>query len=121
MRKILVIEDEAILREIILDILNAEGFSVISAENGAIGVQLAKAQVPDLVLCNVTLPELDGYDVLRALRQDATTTKIPFLFVSARDTKVDRRHGLELGANGYLTKPLATTELLEAIADLLQT
>lgn len=116
MKRILVVEDETLLREIILDILGEEGFEVTGAEDGAVGVQLAKQQVPDLVLCNVTLPELDGYGVLRALRQDSKTAQIPFIFLSAKDTEADRRQGIALGASVFLSKPLATAELLSVIA-----
>ncbi len=116
MTKILVIEDEELIRESILNLLNARGFSAIGAGDGGVGLQLAKEIVPDLILCDVRMPELDGYEVLRALRQDPIAATIPFIFLTAQTTQDVQRPGQLLGANGYLTKPFTTAELLEAIA-----
>jgi CheY-like chemotaxis protein len=80
MKKILVIEDEDFVRENILDLLDAEGFEAIGAENGQIGLNLAKKMIPDLILCDVMMPGLDGYGVLTAIRQDALMASIPFIF-----------------------------------------
>jgi diguanylate cyclase len=115
MNKILVIEDEKHVRENILDLLEIENFEVIAAENGRIGLQLAQEQIPDLILCDVMMPELDGYDVLKSLRQNMVTAKIPLIFLTARATKADFRQGMELGADDYLTKPFTREELLGAI------
>ncbi len=116
MKKILVIEDEEFVRENIEELLDAEGFEVISAENGRIGVDLAKVMIPDLILCDVMMPELDGYNVLAALRQDSVTAAVPFIFLTAKSAKTDFRQGMELGANDYITKPFTRAELLGAIA-----
>lgn len=116
MKKILVIEDEAITRNLFLDSLKAEGFCVIGAENGRIGVQQAREQLPDLVICDIKMPELDGYGVLTKLRQDPATAIIPFIFLTAKVAKTERRQGMQLGADDYLTKPSTVEELLEAIA-----
>lgn len=116
MTKVLVIEDEELIRESILNILNTRGFSAIGARDGSLGLQLAKEIVPDLILCDVRMPELDGYEVLRALRQDLTTATVPFIFLTAETTQDVLSQYQLLGANGYLTKPFATAELLEAIA-----
>jgi len=116
MTKILVIEDEETVRENILELLDAEGFEALSAENGRIGLDLAQQQLPDLILCDVRMPELDGYGVLTALRSEAETATIPFMFLTAKAAKTDLSYGLELGANAYITKPFTLTELLEAIA-----
>ena len=116
MKKILVIEDEEFVRENIEELLDAEGFDVISAENGRIGVDLAKVMIPDLILCDVMMPELDGYNVLTALRQDSVTAAVPFIFLTAKSAKTDFRQGMELGANDYITKPFTRAELLGAIA-----
>jgi diguanylate cyclase (GGDEF)-like protein len=116
MKKILVIEDEEFVRENIEELLDAEGFEVISAENGRIGVDLAKVMTPDLILCDVMMPELDGYNVLTALRQDSVTAAVPFIFLTAKSAKTDFRQGMELGANDYITKPFTRAELLGAIA-----
>lgn len=116
MTKILVIEDEETVRENILELLDAEGFEALSAENGRIGLDLAQQQLPDLILCDVRMPELDGYGVLTALRSEAETAMIPFMFLTAKAAKTDLSYGLELGANAYITKPFTLTELLDAIA-----
>ncbi len=116
MKKILVIEDEQTVRESILDLLEAEGFSGIGGENGNVGLQLARDNHPDLILCDVQMPDLDGYSVLTNLRQATHTADIPFIFLTARGTKADIRYGMELGADDYLTKPCTATELLGAIS-----
>lgn len=116
MKTILVIEDEQAVRESILDLLEAEGFHSIGGENGTIGVKLARECHPDLILCDIQMPELDGYGVLTNLRQSSDTASIPFIFLSARTTKVDVRQGMELGADDYLTKPCTAVELLGAIS-----
>ncbi|NDJ19665.1 response regulator transcription factor [Myxacorys almedinensis] len=116
MKTILVIEDEQSVRESILDLLEAEGFRSIGGENGDVGIQLARECHPDLILCDIQMPELDGYGVLTHLRQSAETSSIPFIFLSARTTKLDIRQGMELGADDYLTKPCTAVELLGAIS-----
>ncbi len=116
MKKILVIEDEAQSRDIYLESLEEEGFDAIGAENGRVGVQTAQEQLPDLVLCDIMMPELDGYGVLSTLRQDPVTAMIPFIFLTAKATKAELRQGMELGADDYLTKPSTVEELLRAIA-----
>lgn len=118
MKKILVIEDEAQTRNIFLECLEAEGFNAIGAENGRVGLQRIREYLPDLVVCDILMPELDGYGVLAQLRQDPITAVIPFIFLTAKTAEVERRHGLELGADGYLTKPCTTEELLRAIAEM---
>ncbi len=105
MKKILVIEDEEFVRENIVELLDAEGFEVIGAEDGRMGLNLAKAMVPDLILCDVMMPELDGYGVLTALRQDSILAAVPFIFLTAKAAKADLRQGMELGADDYLTTP----------------
>nr|WP_290223933.1 GGDEF domain-containing response regulator [Trichocoleus desertorum] len=120
MTKILVIEDDQPVRENIVELLEVEEFDVIGAENGLLGVQLAQKHLPDLVLCDVMMPELDGYGVLTALRADPSTAAIPFIFLTAKADKTDLRQGMNLGADDYLTKPCTADELLEAIAARLQ-
>lgn len=120
MRKILVIEDEELLRESVLHLLNINGFNAIGAANGSVGVRLAREVVPDLVLCDVRMPGINGYDVLKELRNDPITAKITFIFVTAQTTQADFDQGQKLGANGYLRKPFSRAELLEAIALLLK-
>lgn len=120
MKKILVIEDDKVISTIITDILSAEDFVVICAENGKIGVQMAQKQAPDLILCDVMMPELDGYEVLKILRENLVTEAIPFIFLTAKSTKDDLREGMKLGADDYLTKPFTRDELMGTITTRLQ-
>lgn len=119
MIKILVIEDEQSVRENILDLLEAENYDMISAPNGKIGLQLAFTEAPDLILCDLMMPEVDGYGVLTALREQTVTATIPFIFLTARSARSDFRQGMDLGADDYLTKPFTRAELLNAIVSRL--
>jgi len=116
MKKILIIEDEETVRANILELLTARNFNAIAAENGSIGVQMALSFLPDLIICDVMMPELDGYGVIKALRQNSLTATIPFIFLTAKADKSDLRAGMSLGADDYLTKPFRSRELLQAIA-----
>lgn len=120
MTKILIIEDETQIRNNLQLILEQSGYETITAANGQIGAQTAKSQLPDLILCDVMLPELDGYGVLSSLREDKVTAMIPIIFLTAKADRLDQRHGMELGADDYLTKPFETNELLRAIATRLE-
>lgn len=120
MKKILVIEDESRTRDLFRKCLDTEGFYTIGAENGPIGVQQAQKHLPDLVICDIVMPQMDGYSVLTTLRQDSVTAIIPFIFLTARVTKAELRKGMELGANDYLTKPCTVEELLGAITAQLE-
>lgn len=115
MKKILVIEDEPEMRRNLLTILKLEKFQPVGAENGQAGLAAVRREKPDLILCDVMMPELDGYGVLEALRDDANTASIPFIFLTAKGEKEDLRSGMNLGADDYLTKPVARLDLLEAI------
>jgi DNA-binding NarL/FixJ family response regulator len=115
MKKILVIEDEPEMRRNLLTILKLEKFRAIEAENGRAGVETAKMEKPDLILCDVMMPEMDGYGVLHALRDDPNTVAIPFIFLTAKGERRDVRSGMNLGADDYLTKPVAKGDLLSAI------
>jgi DNA-binding NarL/FixJ family response regulator len=92
-----------------------EKFRPLAAENGRVGLDLAKREVPDLILCDVMMPELDGHSVLQALREDPRTVGIPFIFLTAKGEKTDIRSGMNLGADDYLTKPVAKADLLTAV------
>lgn len=116
MRQILVIEDEEAIRANITDLLEAENFDVIAAENGRVGVEIAQKHIPDLIICDMRMPELDGTGVLQALRANASTATIPFIFLTASGEKSEMRRGMELGADDYLVKPCSVNELLQAIA-----
>ena len=120
MKKILVIEDEPEMRRNLTTILRLERFHPLPAENGRVGLKLAKTERPDLILCDVMMPELDGYGVIAALRADTATVTIPFIFLTAKGEKPDIRAGMNLGADDYLTKPVAKADLLAAIQSRLE-
>jgi DNA-binding response OmpR family regulator len=120
MVKILVIEDQPPLLDKVLEILHLEGFEAIGAEDGLVGVQKAREYLPDLIICDVMMPKLDGYGVLLELQNSPATAAIPFVFLTARADKSDLRTGMELGADDYLTKPFRSDELLRAIRTRLE-
>lgn len=120
MKKILIIEDEPEMRRNLATILRLEGYQQLTADNGRRGVELALAEAPDLILCDVMMPELDGYGVLQALRENPDTEATPFIFLTAKGEKPDIRAGMNLGADDYLTKPVAKADLLNAIASRLK-
>jgi len=120
MRKILIIEDEQSLREDVSELLGYEGFEVSSAENGLLGIQKAKELIPDLIICDVMMPEMDGYQVLSELRTTPKTNQVPFIFLTAKASRSDMRRGMELGADDYLTKPFTHQELLACIYSRLE-
>src|SRR6266496_4190932 len=120
MKRILLIEDHPPMRENLVLMLQMEGFEVLCAAHGRRGLELARSAAPDLILCDVMMPELDGYGVLHALRADPATATIPFLFLTAKGEKLDQRIGMNLGADDYLVKPVAKDEVLAAIAARLQ-
>ena len=119
MTKILVIEDELFVRENIVDLLEAEDFEVFSTENGILGILWAQENTPDLVICDVMMPEINGHDVLAEMRELPETTLTPFIFLTAMADKGDIRQGMDLGADDYLTKPFTRDELLNAISSRL--
>ncbi len=116
MKTILIIEDEPEMRRNLATILRLEKYVPVAAENGRLGVDLAFKELPDLVLCDVMMPELDGYGVLRELRANSSTEATPFIFLTAKGEKPDVRAGMNLGADDYLTKPVAKADLLAAIS-----
>jgi DNA-binding response OmpR family regulator len=113
---VLVIEDDPDTRELYLECLESEGFAAICAEDGHVGIRKACQTAPDLVLCDIMMPTLDGYAVLKALRQQPTMANTPFIFLTAKVTADDRAYGLELGANHYLRKPCTAETLLNTVA-----
>ena len=115
MKTILVIEDQPDMRDNLATILEMENYAVLTAENGAQGIALACEEKPDLILCDVMMPELDGHGVLHKLREDRTVAGTPFIFLTAKGEKRDVRAGMNLGADDYLTKPVTATDLLAAI------
>jgi DNA-binding NarL/FixJ family response regulator len=115
MKKILIIEDEPEMRRNISALLRYHDYKPIEAENGRKGIEAARREKPDLVLCDVMMPELDGHGVLQALQQEPDLALIPFIFLTAKGEKDDLRSGMNLGADDYLTKPVANAELVRAI------
>ena len=115
MRTILLIEDDADMRDNTAEILELADYRVLKAENGRRGVEIARKEIPDLVLCDIMMPELDGYGVLHMLSRIPATAEVPFIFLSAKAERGDVRKGMELGADDYLTKPFEEGELLNAI------
>jgi DNA-binding NarL/FixJ family response regulator len=114
-KKILVIEDEPEMRRNLATILRCEKFQPVVASNGGEGVEIARQNRPDLVLCDVMMPEMDGYAVLKALHNEPETMNVPFIFLTAKGERHDVRNGMDLGADDYLLKPVDKAELLRAI------
>ena len=115
MTTILIIEDETAIRELISKLLILEGFDVAEAVNGREGIAIAQSVLPDLIICDVMMPEIDGHGVLQALQKNPQTVSIPFIFLTAKGTRQDVRYAMNLGADDYLIKPFANDELLEVI------
>lgn len=120
MHKIVVIEDNKEVRENICEILDLAGYETIAAENGKVGVKTVTQEKPDLVLCDVMMPELDGYGVLHILSKKSETAYIPFVFLTAKAEKEDFRKGMSLGADDYITKPFKELDLLNTIENRLK-
>ncbi len=120
MKTILVIEDEVQTLNIFLRCLEFEGFRACGAKGGSEGIELARSCQPDLIVCDILMPDLDGYGVLSTLRRSPATAGIPFIFLTAKVTMVELRQGMELGADDYLTKPCTVEQFLAAIATRLQ-
>jgi len=114
-KKVLVIDDTQEIRMIITESLNLYGFTTLAAEDGMSGIQLAKEKCPDLIICDINMPNLDGYGTLTALRENDSTATIPFIFLSGAADKLNVRRGMELGADDYLTKPFTHKELMAAV------
>ncbi|MDB5005543.1 MAG: response regulator [Mucilaginibacter sp.] len=119
-KKVLIIEDNNDIRENVVEILELAGYQVYAANNGKIGVDLAIKNLPDIILCDIMMPELDGYGVLYMLNKSPEAAAIPFIFLTAKAERVDLRKGMEMGADDYLTKPFDDMELLNAIESRLK-
>lgn len=115
MKKILFIDDNRELREITLEALELEGFQVYGAEDGQQGIEIAKLLQPDLILCDIMMPEIDGFEVCSQLKQDALTSSTPFIFVTALADNENMRRGIEVSADHYVVKPFTLDELLTTI------
>lgn len=115
MKKILLIEDDAILRENTAELLELSNYKVITAANGKIGVSSAAQHTPDIIVCDIMMPEMDGYGVLEALSKNKNLKNIPFIFLSAKTEREDVRRGMNMGADDYITKPFTEEELVSAV------
>ena len=119
-RTVLIIEDNQDIRESTTEVLQLADFTVFAADNGRTGVEMAQKHLPDIILCDIMMPELDGYGVLYMLSKNQSTAGIPFIFLTAKAERLDMRKGMEMGADDYLTKPFDDIELLNAIESRLQ-
>jgi CheY-like chemotaxis protein len=115
MKTILIIEDDTALRENTAELLELSGYNMLTASNGRIGIDKAKTAKPDIIVCDIMMPEVDGYGVLESLSQDSKTMHIPFIFLTAKTEHREIRKGMDMGADDYLTKPFEEEELLSAI------
>ena len=121
MKTILLIEDNQMIRENTAEILELSNYNVFTAENGKEGIKLLEVAKPDLIICDIMMPDLDGYSVLRILNKKPDFSNIPFIFLTAKTEKGDLRKRMNLGADDYITKPFEDSDLLEAIETRLQT
>ncbi|GAA4241344.1 MULTISPECIES: response regulator [Winogradskyella] len=115
MKTVLLIEDDTVLRENTAELLELSNYEVITAANGQIGLEVARNQTPDIIICDIMMPILDGYGVLEGLSKHDNTKFIPFIFLSAKTERGDVRKGMNLGADDYITKPFSEDEILSAI------
>ena len=115
MKRILIIEDNPDIRENISEILELAGYETLTAPDGKRGIELAQQELPDLIICDIMMPELDGYGVLHILNKKEETARIPFIFLTAKTERADMRKGMVMGADDFITKPFDDTELLDAI------
>lgn len=115
MTKVLIIEDNNDIRENVVEILSLSGYSVFDTDNGKKGAELAITHKPDIILCDIMMPGMDGYGVFEVLHSHEDTKTIPFIFITAKSERIDVRKGMEMGADDYLTKPFDDTELINAI------
>ena len=113
--KVLIIEDNHDVRENLSELLTLSGYETRTASNGKLGVEAALEQTPDLILCDIMMPEMDGYAVLRILSKNENTASVPFIFLTAKTELTDVRRGMTLGADDYITKPFDDVELLDII------
>ena len=120
MTKILIVEDHDTLRGQLMQVLKLSDYDVVGVADGGEGIQVALTQQPDLILCDIMLGEINGFDVLQAVRQNAATTSTPFIIISAKDDRTSMRQGMALGADDYITKPFTSSELVKAIETRLE-
>ena len=115
MKTVLIIEDNLEIRENTAEILELGGFKVVGAENGKEGIDVARTTRPDIILCDIMMPQVDGYQVIRELKSNPETSGIPFIYVTASGEKSEVQLAMNMGANGYVRKPFDIKELMEVI------
>ena len=115
MKKILVIDDDSAVMALTTKTLKARGFETLAADDGVAGLEMARKHLPDLIICDIQMPQLNGYETLAALRQDPVTATIPFIFLTGLADRKQVRQGMGLGADDYLTKPFSVSELMTAV------
>ncbi len=120
LHKVLVVDDDPLILDLVRYNLESAGFEVLVATDGVEGLQKAQQEMPDLITLDIMLPELNGYEVINRLRQNEKTMGIPILILSVRELKEDKEKGLNLGANGYLTKPFRPKDLVKHVMDILK-
>ncbi len=119
MKGILIIEDDDNVRESLIELLKTRNYNVVAAENGAKGLMLAQENKPSLIVCDVIMPGISGFDVVESIRKDANLSHIPFIFLSAKANQSDMDYGIKMGANFYMTKPFKVRDLFSTIENLL--
>jgi CheY-like chemotaxis protein len=119
MNRVLIIEDNSAIRENTMEILQLNGYNVLTADDGGQGITMALSHSPDVILCDIQMPVKSGYEVLITLKSDPLTSKIPFIFFTASVEKKEIQKAMELGADGYIGKPFETNELIETIKTVL--
>lgn len=115
MKRILIIDDDAALREIIAQVLHDHHFESLEADCGESGIEIARTKIPDLIVCDIVMPGMDGYQTLEVLKQNPATAAIPFIFLTGKGDRVHMRQGMDKGADDYLPKPVTSSELIAAI------
>ena len=120
MKTILLIEDNPEIRENTTEILELSGYKVIAADNGREGVEVAMTQKPDMILCDIMMPGLNGYEVIKEIKSDPLTSEIPFIYLTASGERGEVKMAMEMGASGYIRKPYDTKELMSVISKFLE-
>ncbi|MBN1289147.1 MAG: response regulator [Actinobacteria bacterium] len=117
-RKVLIVDDDPSISKLLSIALSSEGYEVYEALNGIKGYKVARREKPDIVLLDIMMPDVDGFEVFRRIKLDPTTNRIPVLFVSAKSSREDVRKGLSMGAEGYITKPFKISCLLDKVNEV---
>lgn len=120
MKTVLIIEDNKEIRENTIELLELAGYRVIDVEHGKAGIEAAERELPDIILCDIMMPQADGYEVLESLKSNASTSNIPFIYLTASAEKKEIQKAMDMGANAYICKPFDVNELMDTVERLLQ-